>query len=125
TGRSVEVPLVEVARPIAEQRRAHAIFTNVPDSVALEVRRLGDSLPGVRVVDAGSREYPLETVEVEVPMSSFPLPLRSEGARRVEARGVATHILGWMRDEIYAEDTAKRPRVDPRTGEVDPGFYDP
>lgn len=125
TGRQVEVPLAEVARPIAEQRKSHTIFTNVPDSVALQVRRLADSLPGVNVIDAGTREYPFERVTVDVPLDFFPLPLRSSEVRRVEVAGVDTHILGWMRREIHAEDTAKRPRIDPATGKIDPGFYDP
>ncbi len=125
TGRVVSVPLAEVARPIAEQRRAHTLFTNVSDSVALEVRRVADDLPGVRVIDAGSREYPLETVTVDVALGTLPLPLREEGTRSIEARGVDTHILGWMRREVYAEDTAKRPKKNPETGETDPGFYDP
>ena len=124
TGRVVDVPLAEVSRPIAEQRKAHALFTNVPDSVALEVRRNADYLPGVEVIDAGSREYPLETVDVELSLASFPTPLRSDATVTTQARGVATHILGWMRREVYAEDTAKRPRIDPETGKVDPGFYD-
>lgn len=125
TGRVVDVPLSEVARPIAEQRKAHTLFTNVPDSVALEIRRQADYLPGVAVIDAGSREYPLETVEVDLSRESFPIPLRSNETARVTARGVATHILGWMRREVYAEDTTKRPRIDPETGKIDPGFYDP
>src|SRR5690606_7641760 len=116
TGRVVEVPLAEVARPIAEQRASHALFTNVPDSVALEVRRVADSLPGVSVIDAGWREYPLESMAVEVSLDTLPLPLRSGGTRVIEARGVDTHVLGWMRREVYAEDVAKRPRIDPATG---------
>lgn len=125
TGRAVEVPLAEVARPIAEQRKAHALFTNVSDAVALEVRRNADYLPGVEVIDAGSREYPLETVGVEISLESLPIPLRASGVRAFEARGVATHILGWMRSEVFAEDTKTRPRIDPETGTTDPGFYDP
>src|SRR5690606_28246239 len=88
TGRVVEVPLAEVARPIAERRASHALFTNVPDSVALEVRRVADSLPGVSVIDAGWREYPLESMAVEVSLDTLPLPLRSGGTRVIEARGV-------------------------------------
>jgi penicillin-binding protein 2 len=124
TGRVVDVPLAEVSRPIAEQRKAHALFTNVPDSVALEVRRNADYLPGVEVIDAGSREYPLETIDIDLSLASLPIPLRSDATRTIEARGVGTKILGWMRREVYAEDTAKRPRIDPETKEVDPGFYD-
>ncbi len=123
TGKVVDVPLAQVARPIAEQRKAHALFTNVPDSLALEVRRMTDSLPGVSVIDAGSREYPLETVSVDIALDTLPLPLREEGARTIQARGVDTHIVGRMRREVFAEDTAKRPRIDPETGEIDPGFY--
>lgn len=125
TGRVVEVPLAEVARPIAEQVRPHALFTNVSDAVAFDVRRYFDELPGVRVVDAGSREYPLETMDVNVRLDTLPGPLRSQGVRTLRVRGVATTVLGWMRSEVYAEDTKKRPRIDPDTGTIDPGFYNP
>lgn len=124
TGREVSVELRAVARPIAEQRRSHALFRSVSDSVALDIRRLADNLPGVSVYDAGLREYPFETMTVEVPLRSMPLPLRSEGSKSVVVRGVGTHVLGWMRDDVHAEDVARRPRFDPQTGAIDRGFYD-
>lgn len=124
TGREATVELRSVARPIAEQRRSHPLFRNVSDSVALEVRRLADSLPGVTVVDAGLREYPHETMTVELSLATLPLPIREDRTRAVGVRGVGTHVVGWMRDDIHAEDVARRPRIDPRTGELDRGFYD-
>jgi penicillin-binding protein 2 len=69
-----------------------------------EASRGQEPMPGVSVIDTGTRDYPLETMEVAVDRSSFPLPLRSDQPLTVKVNGVATHILGWMRHKVYQED---------------------
>lgn len=121
--RPIEVTLAEVVRPIREQRQAHVLLRSVNDETAFVFRRLAERLPGLRVIDAGVRENPYETVRVTVDRSAFPKPVRDETPLEVEVRGVATHILGWMRDRVFAEDIVRRPLRDPDTGAIDRGHY--
>jgi penicillin-binding protein 2 len=130
---------------LKEETIAHVVLSNVSDQVAFELgamsktegmtpRQVDESvlagrlLPGVSVVDGRTREYPLETMEVQVDRRSFPQPLKSEAPVKVKVRGVATHLLGWMRGRIYKEDIERRPR-EQRTPEgtlvVDRGHYRP
>jgi penicillin-binding protein 2 len=118
-----EVPLAEVARPIREQREAHTILRNIDDESAFALRKLGEEFPELRVVDGGARSYPWEGATVRIDRSTLPSPLRSAEPIDVQVEGVATHLLGWMRDRVLAEDIERRPRIDPTTGEVDRGHY--
>jgi penicillin-binding protein 2 len=65
-------------------------------------------IPGLRVLDAGSREYPYESVEVELDRTSLPSPMKREDRALLTVRGVACHILGRMRDRVFAEDAGAR-----------------
>jgi penicillin-binding protein 2 len=123
--RSLEPPtLADVARPIREQASAHRILRGVRDEAAFEMRKLAEANPELlRIVDGGRRRYPFEAMDIAVDRRTFPRPLRSESFETVTVRGVATHALGWMRDRVFAEDLARRPRVDPATGELDLGHY--
>ena len=121
--RPVEVTLAEVVRPIREQRQPHVILRGVDDETAFAFRRLADRMPGVRVIDTGTREYPYETMRLSVDCSRFPRPVRTDEPIEVELRGVATHILGWMRERVFAEDIVGRPLRDPETGAIDRGHY--
>ncbi len=109
-----EIDAAAIARPIREQRSAHVLLRDVPDTVAFEfLRRRGEAAAesewaGVEVVDAGRREYPSESLAVEVDLSTFPRPLASEETRTVIASGVGTHIVGWMRSGVQAEDEQRR-----------------
>lgn len=108
----------DLSRPIAEELRGHVLLKRVTDRVAFEfLRRTADTdeeqadgvrgtapMPGVSVIDTGSREYPAGTMDVVIDRSSFPAPLRSDEPARVRVEGVATHILGWMRHRVYRED---------------------
>lgn len=123
TGEPVAVPLADVARPLREQRTAHVILRAVDDHTAFAIRGLSETLPGVRIIDSGSREYPFETMRVEAPRDGFPRDLRADQPAVVEVRGVGTHIIGWMRNRIFAEDLDARPLIDPATGAIDPGHY--
>src|SRR5690606_4052350 len=58
--------------------------------------------------------YPFETVPVDIDLAVLPPPLRKDGRVSIEVRGVATHLLGRLRDRVYAEDAEAR-REAPRT----------
>ena len=123
--RSVDPPtLADVARPIREQVAPHTILRGVPDEAAFEIRRLAERHPGVLLIeDGGRRSYPYEAVDIAVDLRSFPRPLRQEAFETVRAVGPLTHVMGWMRERVYAEDLARRPMRHPDTGELDLGHY--
>ena len=113
-------------RPIGEERQAHVILADVEDEVAFELRRIGWRLPGVvEVRSTRSRDYPWSVAEVVLDRSSLPWPLRSTVPLAVRVEGVADHVLGSVRDQVWAEDTKRRPFKDPETGRVDPKGYLP
>jgi len=120
---SADVSLRDVARPIREEREPHVLMHDVDDEVAFAMRRLGEELGGLRVRDGRTRVYPYETVTVEMDRSLLPSPIRSDRALEVVVQGVGTHVLGWMRDQVYSEDVARRPRINPQTGQLDRGYY--
>lgn len=92
-------------------------------------------MPGLHVRDATRRDYPYEVSDVDMDMGSMPPPLRSKlagksGADSVDVRtirveGVARHVLGRQRNNLFREDLERRPRVNPQTGETDRGHYRP
>lgn len=120
-GVEVKIKPEELNRPVAEELQGHVLLKRVSDLVAYEfLRRTADTeaedtaggaagavrapMPGVTVLDTGSREYPFESMEVTVDRSTFPSPLRSEQTAVVKVHGVATHVVGWMRHKVWAED---------------------
>jgi penicillin-binding protein 2 len=142
-----DVPLAEVARPIREQRSAHVILRNVDDPTAFRLLFSGTNsgtnaasatttsgaapedddvlrLPGLHVLDASTRDHPLDEAEVQLDRRSFPGPLASEQPLTLRVRGPLTPIVGWMREKVFAEDVARRPRLRD-DGSVDRGFYRP
>ena len=123
--RSVEQPtLADVARPIREQVAPHVVLRGVSDGAAFEMRKLASSYPTLlRIIDGGRRSYPFESVDIAVDLSTYPRPLELESFETVRVEGVATHALGWMRERVFAEDLARRPKTDPRTGRLDLGHY--
>jgi penicillin-binding protein 2 len=120
----VEVSLEDVAQPIREQRMPHAVAVGIGDEVAFRVRRVAEGREGIALDRGGRRVYPFETVTVEVDRATLPPPLRAEGEHieSVTVSGVATHVVGWLR-EAYREDLEGRPRIDPSSGAVDRGHY--
>jgi cell division protein FtsI/penicillin-binding protein 2 len=100
----------------AEQQAVHVVVRAVTDEVAFALLRLADDtvlldptgsgdpdrqveaplLPGLRVEDGATREYPFESVFVDIDQSTMPLPLRADGRRSVAAVGVLADVLGWM-----------------------------
>lgn len=130
-GGDANITLADVQRPLSLHAEPHVIARGVPERVGFEVRRLALRYPGLHVEPAGRRAYPYESVVVPIDRSTFPKPMRVDGRgaedgptppEYVRVDGVATHVLGWMRG-LHAEDVARRPKVDPRTGAVDRGQY--
>lgn len=113
---AVGFTLQTLAEEIVELRPLEGQADDAPELIDRVER-----LPGVRVMDTGDREYPYENVTVPVDRSTLPSPLRATGATDdgivnptapsiidVSVTGVACHILGWMRDEVFAEDAQAR-----------------
>jgi cell division protein FtsI/penicillin-binding protein 2 len=123
--------------PIAERRGSHVLISGIGDDAAFRLRVMeGDEIelaappafasilgedakasggaiavqrmPGMSVRDRGDRDYPLSRVDVEVPRTGLPGPLRSDEPARVTVDGVAGHVLGRMRARVYSEDQAAR-----------------
>jgi len=125
--RSLEPPtLADVSRPIREQAAPHVVLRGVRDEAAFEIRKLAKAHPAkLRLVDGGRRWRPRAEMDVAVDLRTFPRPLSRESHETVRVRGVAMHAIGWLREGVFAEDLARRPRVDPATGLVDLGHYQP
>ena len=111
----------DVRRPVKEETESHVILRNVPDELGFRFQKLvretvtdaggrtRPAYPGLRVIDAKRREYPLDTVDVPMQTALLPSPLRSKRDLEVRVEGVATHIIGWMREKAYKEDVDRRP----------------
>lgn len=112
-------------KPIAEQRTPHVIVGNLSDQVAFEFMRLSEGLPGLQVLDSRRREYPWSTVRVTIDQSTLPKPIRKDESATIEAIGVADHILGQMREQVWAEDIARRPFRRDGAEVIDRGGYMP
>ena len=117
----IEVRTNEVKRQIAEEATYHTVLADVPDAIGFRLRQLAEAdgtpgdasdasalLPGVRMLDSVRREYPLETMDVDVDTRYLPGPLRHSGKQTVRVEGVATHVLGWVRERITADDITRR-----------------
>lgn len=139
-GKPTELRLADVQRPLSMHVEPHLIAHGVDETIGYRVRRLAERYPGIEVEPSGRRTYPMETVSIEVDRTTFPSPLKpgtptinADGSVtpppppppvRIDAVGIATHILGWMR-QVQAEDVQRRPRVNQVTGTIDPGHYQP
>lgn len=96
--------------PIREQLEAHLIATGVPDEIAFAARRVADANPKtIEVIDAATRRYPWSVVEVELPREDLPKPLRSYEVQRIRMEGVADHVVGGVRFDVWEDDIKRRP----------------
>ncbi len=108
---------------IAEQRMAHVLIEGVDDEVGFELERLVgrrtalrggegslslDLMPGLEIRNTTRRTYPWDEVAIDVDLTSLPGPLRREGFASIHSEGVAWHLLGRMRGNVYAEDIQRR-----------------
>ena len=113
-------------QPIREQKEAHVILAGVSDDVAFAFRKLDQQFPDMVVVqDSRRREYPWSSAEVRLSRTSLPRPLRNEQPLMVRVIGVADHVIGSVRDEVWGEDVQRRPFRDPVSGAIDLGWYKP
>jgi len=97
------------ARPIAEQSEAHAVATRLPSAAAFALRKLSDANPGIlEVQDSTRRVYPWATARIDLDRGWLPTPLRG-GRVTVELEGVADHVVGAVRDEVWRQDLERRP----------------
>ncbi|UCD76299.1 MAG: hypothetical protein JSV91_05120 [Phycisphaerales bacterium] len=115
-------------QPIREERQPHVVLPRVSNEVAFAFQALAHDLEGMFVVqDSRRREYPWNSVEVVLDRSSLPEPIRRHENMVVRVDGVADHILGSVRDEVWAEDIQRRPfwleTDDSEPTEVDLGGY--
>ena len=110
------VPLDAVSRPIAEQRQAHAVLSDVGDEVrqiiqgfiaeadarnqAAQTMKVWSQVSARRPTQ---RRYPLETMTLLVDRSSLPPTIASEVEQEITVEGVGIHLLGQTR-KITAED---------------------
>ena len=118
-------------RPVSEQKAAHTLLENVDEDALLEVRRLvadadteaaqrkRENRPAkaddelliweqVEVLPSRQREYPLDSITVEVDLSRFPGPLRQNKRVDVTVEGAAWLLVGDLRP-IWKEDVERRP----------------
>jgi len=119
--------------PIAEETSPHVLLHDVDDETAFAFIRMTQGvdvdaddaaapMPGVSVRYAGTREYPLSEMDVILDRSTFPGPLRTDQPLRLHVSGVGTHIVGWMRGKVFAEDNKGKSRLAP-DGSPDRSFY--
>ncbi len=108
-------------RPIREQRQAHVLLPRVPDLVAFKLRRKAQRLPGLIVRDSHRREYPWLQADVSLDRSTLPRIFQSPTPVTIRVEGVADHVLGAMRNELWADDVSRRPFRDSDLGGYRPG----
>ncbi|MCE2882450.1 MAG: hypothetical protein LW636_08855 [Planctomycetaceae bacterium] len=110
---------------VSAQDDEHVILADVSDEVAFGFQRLAEELPGVVQVEPSMRRVrPWEEVRFALPRDTFPAPIRASKDAEVLLEGVADHIVGSTRTQVFPEDLARRPLVDPVTREVvDRGGY--
>ncbi len=133
---AVEVSTAEVQRTIAEQTQSHVILRDIDELAAIKLATddgrtdimAAKALPTSKLIDTSTREYPLDEVDIAVDRTGFPGPLRNAQPLTVHVAGVAAHVVGAMRDRVYAEELEARPlrrRNADGTVSVDPGGYTP
>lgn len=131
----------QARRPVREQTEPHTVVPLVSDDVGFAVMHLAErttmfeapvldlegaatgrrarvELPVCPGLDAGfsrDRQYPYQTITVDVDRSTLPGPLRGdgrggrgEGAIGVTVRGTLDAIVGSTRSRVYKEDPERR-----------------
>ncbi len=122
-GRDDADPAAFRPRPIREQRQAHVLLPRVPENAAFKLRRDAERLPGLIVRDSHRREYPWAQADVLLDRSTLPRVFQSSKAVTIRVQGVADHVLGAMRNELWADDVGRRPFRGPDGRVSDLGGY--
>jgi penicillin-binding protein 2 len=116
------------AQPIAEQSEAHVVKLGIETASAFLLRKLADAHPGtIEVKDGTRRVYPWASARIDLDRSSMPRPLRG-GTLKLDVQGIADHVIGGVRDEVWPQDLVRRPfRAVGSAGDVavDLGGYRP
>lgn len=110
--------------PIAERDSTHVVFSDVSDEVAFRCLRMVEQevpvgqeaeearsvprLPGLEVIDATDRVYPLDATTVEIDSGTLPQAIRGDGTVTLEVTGLASHVIGRTRVGRTREDEAAR-----------------
>ena len=117
--RGEEMTIRDVDRPLGVELDSFPIARAASEDKLFELRRIESDLPGVQIVESALRVYPYETMRVSLDTATYPQQIRKglPDPLTVQVKGVATHLLGWMRG-IRAEDLKSNPRKDPVTGEL-------
>lgn len=116
--------LEDVKRPIREQQLPHIILERIDSSKEADFRRLAangpyldQDTPAVTIQSAGARTRPWEQLDVVLPRTSLPAPLRADEPITIKVDNVASLLLGKMRNKVYAEDLKRKPLRD-STGKI-------
>lgn len=118
--RTVEPDEVDVT--LREEVAAHTLLAAVPDETAMRLQLEGADLPGLHVKESKTRRYLQARQTVDLSCSTLPGPIRSDQTVQITVDGVATHIVGTMRN-AWAADVKARPFRD--QGTIDLGGYLP
>lgn len=113
-----------VNTPIAEMKQAHVLFPDVSDDVAFRCFRLIEQqvpiasntdderatlrFPGLEVIDATDRIYPLDSIVVDLDARTLPELIRAEQTLSLTIEGVASHVIGRTRSGPTREDEDAR-----------------
>lgn len=107
-----------VSEPLREESMPHVIVQNADDETGFALRRASElrdpqdpslpAYPGLAVLDAGQREYPMLEIPVSVDRAALPPPLRADDRATVVTRDVLGMILGGVRRGVYREDVERR-----------------
>lgn len=122
--------LQDASAIIEEQRSPHVVLPKVDDSVGFafgkivgqqveivipilggeggELRQGEPVMPGLAVVNAGDREYPYDSMNVEIDTASLPGPMKKPGKQTIAVEGLAFHILGRVEDNAYEDRKMER-----------------
>jgi penicillin-binding protein 2 len=96
--------------PIREERMAHVILPRVSQDVVFEARRLERDFPGmIEVQQSTKRQYPWLVADVWIDRTSLPPSDAARQPLQMRLAGVADHIIGAMRHQVFAEDVERRP----------------
>lgn len=110
---------------VTSQLAAHVVLADVTDETAFYFQQLAEELPdSVSVEPSTRRTRPWEQVAFSLSQKHFPSPIRSSKDLSVVLDGVADHLIGSTRTQVFPDDLARRPMVDAATGRIiDLGGY--
>ncbi len=95
---------------IREQRASHVVVPDLTREQAIELQRLADRHEdAIEVRHSIRRVHPWREAVVRVDGGDLPSPIRFEPPREVRVLGVAELLLGEVREQVWAEDLARRP----------------